>query len=270
MAMRLWVLGSGTLIPHAERGAPAFLAELGSSSLLLDCGSGTLRALARLGLPWQGLTHLLITHFHTDHVGDLAALLFAYRHGLTGPREEPLYLFGPPGLDEHLNLLSEAHGPFVLDPGFPLKSKELPAGSDWTDPGGQVRIKTWKTEHTAGSVAFRVETKSGALGYAGDTGPCPGLGPFFQGCQVLVAECSHPDGQGSDNHLTPTTLAEMAGLSTPELLVTVHVYPPLEPDDVPGLLAEAGYGGRVIAGRDGLCLEWMKEGVIARPPTGDV
>ena len=268
--MRLWVLGSGTLVPHAERGAPALFAEAGSSSLLLDCGAGTLRTLARLDLPWQAITHLLVTHFHTDHVGDLAALLFAYRHGLPEPREDPLYVIGPPGLNDHLTSLSRAHGSFVVDPGFPLVAKELPVGSNWTDPGGGVRIKTWKTEHTVDSVAYRVETRFGTLGYTGDTGRSRSLGTFFQGCQVLVAECSHSDGRGSDNHLTPTTLAELAGLSSPELLVTVHVYPPLDPDEVPDLLNGAGYVGRVLAGRDGLCLEWVEEGVIARPLSGDV
>jgi len=245
-------------------------AEVGDSSLLLDCGPGTVRTLARLELPWQGLTHLLITHFHTDHVGDLAALLFAYRHALTEPREGPLHLLGPPGLLDHLTSLSQAHGSFIMDPGFPLEVEELPAGSNWTDPGGEFWIKTWKTQHTVESVAFRVEANGGVLGYAGDTGPSRELGSFFEGCQVLVAECSHPDGQGSENHLTPRTLAEMAGLSTPDLLVTVHVYPPLDPEDVPQLLNRAGYEGQVLAGWDGLCLEWMEEGVIARSPSADV
>ena len=233
-------------------------AEAGNASLLLDCGAGTVRTLARLDLPWQALTHLLITHFHTDHVGDLAALLFAYRHGLDSTREEPMYVIGPPGLGDHLTALSRAHGSFIDDPGFPLEVKELPAGSDWTDPRGDLRIKTWKTEHTLDSVAYRVETEAGALGYAGDTGPSQSLGSFFQGCQVLVAECSHPDGQGGDNHLTPTTLAAWRGFPHPSSWLRSMSILRWNPIDVPDLLDEAGYAGRVLAGRDGLCLEWIR------------
>jgi ribonuclease BN (tRNA processing enzyme) len=270
LALRLWILGSGTLIPHPQRGAPAHLIEAGSSSILMDCGSGTLQTLARLDLPWHGITHLLISHFHTDHVGDLASLMFAFRHGLPRPREEPLYLLGPPGLHGHLEALSKAHGAHVVEPGFPLMAKELSPGSTWADPGGEIRIKASGTTHTENSIAFRVETDAGALGYSGDTGPSRELGSFFKGCQVVVAECSHPDGAGTDSHLTPETLADLARLALPRILVSVHVYPPLDPDVVPELLARAGYGGTVLAGRDGLCVEWVGGRVIARSPLEEV
>lgn len=69
---------------------------------------------------------------------------------------------------------------------------------------------------------------------------------------MLVAECSNPDGAGVKNHLTPGTLAALAKEARPGLLLTVHAYPPLDPEDVPDLLAERGYTGRVRAGRDGL------------------
>jgi ribonuclease BN (tRNA processing enzyme) len=265
--MRLWVLGSGTLIPHADRGSPAHLLEMGRSFLLLDCGSGTLRTLARLGLPWERISHLLITHFHTDHVGELPALMFAFRHGLPGPRRKALQLLGPVGLEDHLTHLSRAHGNHIRNPDFPVQVAELAPGDRWSDPSGDFQIETAKTNHTEESLAFRVDGEAGTLGYVGDTGPSPLLAPFLEGCQVVLAECSHPDGMGFDNHLTPTTLAALVGPASPELLVPVHVYPPLDPGSVPDLLAEVGYAGKVIPGWDGLCLEWEGRRVFDRTPT---
>jgi ribonuclease BN (tRNA processing enzyme) len=262
--MKLWVLGSGTLIPQAERGSPAHLLEAEGSSILLDCGSGTLRALARLDLGWEKISHLLITHFHTDHVGDLAALFFAFRHGLPEPREAPLHLLGPPGLRDHLIALSKAHGDHILEPGLLMETRELFPGSAWTDPATGLRIETCKTPHTDNSMAYRLESGEKVMGYVGDTGPSSELGSFLKGCQVVVSECSHPRGRGMDTHLTPQTLADLARNCSPELLIPVHVYPPLDPEEVPDLLAEEGYPGKVVAGRDGMCVEWVEDGLVVR------
>jgi ribonuclease BN (tRNA processing enzyme) len=267
--MKLWVLGSGTLIPHPSRGSPAHLLETAGSSFLLDCGSGALRALARLDLGWEKISHLLITHFHTDHVGDLAALLFAFRHGLPKPRRKPLHLLGPQGLEDHLVALSKAHGEHILQPGLPMETTELFPGSAWTDPATGLRIETCKTPHTHNSMAYRLESDEKVLGYVGDTGPSAELGSFLKGCQVVVTECSHPRGRGMDTHLTPQTLAEMVRISSPDLLVPVHVYPPLDPEQVPDLLAEEGYLGKVVAGKDGMCVEWLEDQLLVRlPDTG--
>jgi len=249
------VVGSGTLVPDAERGAPAHWVEIGRSSLLMDCGAGTLRTMARLGLRWGAISHLLITHFHTDHVGELASLLFALKNGLDPSREAPMTLLGPVGLSSHLEGLARAHGSYILEPGFPLAVHELPSGGAWKHPLGEFRIETLGTLHTAHSIAVRVITGDGCLGYTGDTGPDQALGPFFRGCQILLAECSHPTGKRTETHLTPEGLASLADVASPDLLVPVHCYPALDPEKVPNLLAEAGYEGRVLTGWDGLSLD---------------
>lgn len=266
MAVRLRVLGSGTLLPDPHRGGPAFWVETESSRLLMDCGPGAMRTLSRLGLPWQEATHILLSHLHTDHVADLAPLLFALRHGLDRPRRKPLYLLGPPGLLEHLGWLSRAHGPYVTDPGFPLVAEELGAGDAWSRHQGDFLVEARHTVHTENSLAFRIEAGDLALGYTGDTGPDQSLGVFLRGCQVLVAECSFPDGEGMDTHLTPTDLAVLARVAAPEVLITVHAYPPLDPHEVPDLLAEAGYAGRAVAGRDGMQVILRGSGVVIEVP----
>jgi ribonuclease BN (tRNA processing enzyme) len=255
------VVGSGTLVPDANRGAPAHWVEIGRSRLLMDCGAGTLRTMARLGLPWGTISHLLFTHFHTDHVGELASLLFALRHGLEHPRKSPIQLLGPVGLLDHMEALSRAHGSFILEPGFPLTVHEISRGGGWEEPLGDFRIETMGTRHTANSIAVRVETRDGCLGYTGDTGPDRALGLFFRGCRILLAECSNPGGEEGDNHLTPQGLAVLASEAVPEVLVSVHCYPALDPSMVPYLIAEAGYEGRVLTGWDGLALD-LTDGTV--------
>lgn len=252
--MRLRILGAGTLRPDPAKGAPGFWLEGTGVSLLTDCGSGTLRTLARLGLRWEEVSHVLLTHFHTDHVADLAPLLFALKHGVESGRSQALVILGPQGLRRHLSNLSEAHGAYVEDPGFSLEVVELSPGGPWTPDNGAFRLWSYATNHTENSLAYRVETEEGTVGFTGDTGPDPGLGAFMEGVQILVAECSHPDGKGMDTHLTPSELAAVCSKAVPDLLVNVHAYPPLDPEGVPDLLRRAGYTGRAEAGRDGMVI----------------
>jgi ribonuclease BN (tRNA processing enzyme) len=264
--MRLRVLGSGTLRPDPRRGGPAFWVEAGEARILMDCGPGSLRTLARLGLPWWEITHILLSHFHTDHVADLAPLLFAFRHGLEHPRGEPLRILGPAGLREHLQWLSMAHGGFVTDPGFPLEVEELTHGAPLSPPPGDLVVEAYPTPHTENSLAFRIEARGQVLGYTGDTGPDETLGDFLRGCGLLVAECAFPDELRMDLHLTPSDLADLAARAKPEVLITTHAYPPLKPEEVPLLLAEAGYGGAVFAARDGMLVTLGPSGVVVGDP----
>jgi ribonuclease Z len=215
------------------------------------------------------VSHLLLTHLHTDHVGELSALLFGLKHGPKPPRSEPLRILGPVGLRAHLEALSTAHGSYIREPGFQVEVTELRPGSDWAPPQGHYSVRTHPTVHTEGSLAYRIDTDQGSFGYTGDTGPAEGLGSFFRGCSVLVAECSNPDADPMDNHLTPGRLALLAGEAEPDLLLNVHAYPPLDPETVPDLLRKSGYTGRASAAEDGTEIRISREGVfLTVPETG--
>lgn len=269
--MKFWVLGSGTLLPDPHRRPSAHCLQTEDGSLvLLDCGEGALRSMARLGLPWSHLSMVVFSHLHTDHVGGLAPLLFAMRHGLETKRAERLLLLGPGGLAHHVRALSEAHGPYVLDPGFPLVVQELTPGETWEDHRVDLGVATYGTNHSPGSLALRVGSGKGLVGYTGDTGPDPELGVFLRGCQLLVAECSHRDQDRTDHHLSPESLAEIASVARPELLLTVHAYPPLDPMEVPELVAKRGYSGTVEAAVDGMMVEWSGVGLELFAPGVDL
>ncbi|PYP37288.1 MAG: MBL fold metallo-hydrolase, partial [Gemmatimonadetes bacterium] len=48
----------------------------GDLRILLDCGAGSLHRLAEFGLPWHQVTHVILTHFHPDHWGELPMLVY--------------------------------------------------------------------------------------------------------------------------------------------------------------------------------------------------
>jgi ribonuclease BN (tRNA processing enzyme) len=254
MGATLTILGSGTLLPNQHRHSAAHLVEHGSTRILLDCGSGTLHGFAKHGVRWDRLTHVLVTHYHSDHVGDLFALLFALKYGLREPRTKPLTLVGPVGFGAFLDRLLEVLGRDVLDAGFQATIVELAAGEVMRDDSAGFSLTCHSTPHTDESVAYRLDLGGAVVGYTGDTGPSEGVATFLQGCDILVSECALTDPPQWDLHLSPAGVAEIASVAKPGLLVLTHVYPPLQPEDAAAQVTSAGYGGRVLAAKDGLRL----------------
>jgi len=254
--VRLTVVGCGTVVPEADRGCSSYYLEHGDTRALLDCGPGAVQAMARLGVPWDRLSHLFITHFHPDHVGALPGLFFAYRHGIQPPRDTPLEVWGPPGTRALLRALAAALGDFLLDPGFPVSVRELVPGVEAA--AGDLRVVSHDVPHTAESIALRFSAETGAtsLVYTGDTGPAETLADFCRDADLLVAECSLPDDLVGDNHLSPSRLARLAERAGVRRLIATHVYPQFrQVSDVPGLISASGYDGSIELASEGLQVE---------------
>ena len=248
--MRLVTVGTGTVVPDPERASACHWIESGTTGILVDCGAGAVQGLARAGLAWGELRHLLVSHFHADHVGEIPALLFALRHALHPPRSRRLDVWGPRGTRRLFDALALALGSWLVKPGFPLRFHELEPG----DPTriGDLWVSAMETPHTEESLAFRFEGEATAIGYTGDTGPSDDLAHFFRGVDLLLAECSLPDDIAVDIHLSPRTLAHLAAAAGARRVVVTHVYPQLRALDVPILIEAAGYDGEIIMAHDGL------------------
>lgn len=250
--MQLTTIGSGTISLTPGRGCAAHLVEAGAVRLLLDCGPGTAVTMARLGLDWWSVTHVALTHFHLDHVADLPALVFAWRHARIPAREAPLVLLGPPGTIALLERWAAALGAWLATPGFPLVVQEVPLG-EAVALGDGVTLEARAVPHTEESVAYSIAHAGRRLVYTGDTGADATLGEWAAGCDLLLAECSLPASMAIPSHLTPAQCGALAAAAMPRRLVLTHMYPPLEGAD---LRAEIGahWAGEVVVASDGLRL----------------
>lgn len=251
--MRLTVIGCGTAVPDPERVASGYLVETASARILFDCGPGVVHGLARAHAPWARITHLALTHFHNDHIGDVPALFFALKYATRPRRTAALTWVGPPGTLEFIAALPDALGAHIRDPGFEVEVIEVEDAACVV--AGDALVHVRRTRHTESSVAFRVEADGRSAGYTGDTGPDDELAAFLRGVDVLVCECSLPEAEAKPAHLTPQSAAAFASAAAPGRLILTHTYPQLDRATLPAQVAGAGWDGPVVVAHDGLTIE---------------
>src|SRR5438309_11181460 len=224
--MELVTVGTGTVAPSASRTAACHWVSRGRLKILLDCGAGALHRLAEFGLPWQQVTHVVLSHFHPDHWGELPMLVYALKYATAPPRKEPLLILGPPGVVRLVKALAEGYGPWLLDPGFPIGILDIRDGEPFP-LDAEVNLETFPVPHTPESVALAVAAPEGRLVYTGDTGPSSKLARWAAGADLLLAECSLPAQLAMDIHLTPEQAGDLAREAGVRLLVLTDLYPPV-------------------------------------------
>jgi ribonuclease BN (tRNA processing enzyme) len=250
--MQLRTIGTGTAAPSPTRVQSATLVRVGDVQLLVDCGGGAVARMAQLGVDWQSITHLALTHFHADHTNDLANLLYAWRYGMLPPRSAPVELLGPVGTAALFERMAGAFGESLRD-AVPWQVREVESGVAVSLGSGCV-VEACKVPHTAESVAYSVTTSWGRAVISGDTGYDPAFAEWASGCQVLLLECSLPDALAIPTHLTPRQCGAVAAVASPALLALTHFYPPVEDVDIEGQVAEQ-FGGRMLRAFDGWSLD---------------
>ena len=94
--IKVTLLGTGTPPPAMNRFGPSILVEAGGQTFLFDAGRGALQRLAQLGIRWQEVDGVFLTHLHSDHVVGFPDLWLT--GWLVNPgRDRPLPVWGPRG-----------------------------------------------------------------------------------------------------------------------------------------------------------------------------
>jgi ribonuclease BN (tRNA processing enzyme) len=240
--------------PDRDRVCSGYYIEGHGLKLLLDCGPGVVHRMANLGLDWLGITHLCITHFHNDHIGDVPALFFAWKWGTHPGRKQPLTVLGPQGIKRKLAQIAAAMGDHVDQTDFEVTVDEL-LPNEKRLLGDVVHFTCAKTPHTPESLAYRIDAPDASIGYTGDTGESSDVAQFFQGVGALIMECSLPNEHAMATHLTPSSAARMATIAQPRRLAITHVYPQLDRAMLPRFLRDGGWDGNTVIVHDGMKLE---------------
>jgi len=242
--MRLTFLGTGSAMPLPDRAQTGLLLERDGRRLLVDCGAGVLHRLAATDPGYEGVSTVLLTHHHLDHVADLLPLLKA--RWLEG--SDYLEVVGPRGTKALVDDLLDTFD--YLDGRVDLQVREVGA-YDFSVAGFDVRAH--ETRHSVDGLAYRFDGDDGDLTISSDTEAFESLAAFADGSAVFVHDCSFPDDVDVSNHPTPSVLGDvLAGHDYGRVYLT-HLYPHTEGrhDEMLSAL-ESRYGGDVRFARDGL------------------
>ncbi len=146
------LLGCGGMMPLPDRRLTALLFRCGGKMLLIDCGEGTQVSVKMTGWGFKAIEAILLTHYHADHIAGLPGLLSTI--GNSG-REEPLTLFGPPGLRQVVAGLT------VIVPALPfdILLAELPPDCLSVGHVGDIHVSCMPVEHTTPCFAYCLELK---------------------------------------------------------------------------------------------------------------
>jgi len=238
--VRLTVLGSSASYADAGRACAGYLVSDGDTSVLLDCGNGTVANLASVSDP-LALSAVVITHEHIDHFADLYSLQAALRYAPSGP-VPPLPLYLPAGLLERIGAVLNDHGRGELAEAFLVH--ELVAGVPLAV--GDLTITPHMVDHVEPTFALRITNGTCTLVYTSDTAPSQPAFEVAQGADVLLAEATLPaQYAGRAPHLTAGQAGWLAHEANARVLVLTHLWPTVD-RALARAEAEAAFEGQVI------------------------
>jgi ribonuclease Z len=265
------LLGTGSPIPDPNRAGPSTLVRTGGQVFLVDCGRGVLQRAAAVGVGAAGLSALLLTHLHSDHIAELGDLLITRWISTFAPDPAPFPVIGPPGTAETVEATLKAFG---HDIGYriahhdditappPVEVHEYTQGPVWDRDGVSIRVAPTDHRPVAPTIGFRIESGSASVVLAGDTVPCAGLDELASGADALVHTVIRKDivtqipqqriKDICDYHSSVEQAAATAARAGVGTLVMTHYVPPLVAgqEDQWRALAATEFSGRIELGDD--------------------
>jgi len=206
MWLKFWGVRGSTPTPQPDNvryGGNTPCVEIRSDAgtlLILDCGTG-LRMLGKAlvkefaGRPIRG--HILISHFHWDHIQGWPFFIPLYQE----TNRFHVYSYRPP-----LAPLAETLGGQMTQPYFPVDMQAMLAAIRFTEiaEGGfqidDLNIQARLVNHPQGCLAFRVENNGKAIVYATDNEPGNPRGDravreLASRADILIYDCQYTRGQ---------------------------------------------------------------------------
>ena len=253
--IKLVLLGTGTPIARTARHGPSQIVELDGDLVLVDCGPGVLHRLLESGCDFYSLSHIVLTHLHSDHVSGLADILWAGWEGRWW--STPPLLIGPPGTRVFVDRLLSAYEEDIF-----LRSNEgamdetglrpeiIEVHDGWSSRHGNWKLTAFSVDHkpVKHAFGFRFEIEARSLVISGDTRRCDNLIENAKDAGLLVHEVAWDKGlrlaieqsTGADRarferilsyHTSSLEVGEIARLANVKHLVLSHLVGGGTPDD---------------------------------------
>lgn len=288
--LRITLIGSGVPIPDPNRFGPATLVEAGEQKLLFDAGRGATIRLWQLRIPFNKVTPLFLTHFHSDHVIGIPDLwLTGWLGGPFGRRTSPFHVIGPVGTKDLMTNLERAYSADIkirlADENYPPEGVRIVA-EEYASEGivyekDGVRVTAFEVDHgdvIKPAFGYRIDYRGRSVVISGDTRFSENVIKHGTGADVLIHEVMavRPEllqdpqvKRVMDHHTSPQEAGTVFARAKPKLAVYTHLVlrsgpnaPALSPEEILAQTRET-YGGPVEVGEDLLTVEIAEDGKIA-------
>jgi ribonuclease Z len=207
-ALRIAICGSSAPLPSASRAKPCVAVFAGGRFYIVDAGPESVENLVLWGIPLSSVGGVLLTHYHSDHIGDLGELNL---QTWAGGRRGPLTVYGGPGVERVVGGFNEA---YRLDQGYrtahhteavmpsatwPMIAKTIELDGEPTPSkdrtglvlnDGALRITAIEVDHApiSPAYAYRFDYKGRSALITGDLKYHPVLAKAARGVDVMVSE----------------------------------------------------------------------------------
>lgn len=281
--MKITCLGTGSPEPNQRRASSGYMIEIGSSTILFDCGGGVFDRLVQAGKKPSDITHLFFSHLHTDHMMDYARLA----HAAWDEGGAPLRVFGPNPILTITEKLFGKDGVYAHDliartehPGsqevWVARGGTLPR--PWPnpkvteiEPGFSVEIDGWRLSTCSvphaqpflTCMALAMEAAGKKFVYSGDAALCDELEELAGGADLLIHWCYRLTGDLTSAHIVkaspdPVEISKMANRARVKQLLLTHFRSAFDTEEinekVAGELA-ANFNGEAAIAEDLLEIE---------------
>lgn len=209
-----------------------------------------MRRLLEIGVSIFEITHICLSHFHPDHIGELASFLFALKYPAPPPQQRPLTIVAGKGFNIFFDRLKMLYGNWIVLPQDQFNVIEL----DTTGPDHHTfpsfTISSIPVAHRPESLAYRIADAAGkTVVYSGDSDVCDGLTAIAANADLMICESAFPDNHKVDGHLTPSLAGKIAQAAGVQRLVLTHFYPLCDDADIENQ-CRSTYNGKVVLAED--------------------
>jgi glyoxylase-like metal-dependent hydrolase (beta-lactamase superfamily II) len=234
----LTLLGTGTCQIEHERRASSVLLELNHTYILFDCGHGIVQRLLDVGIPHNQINHVILSHFHPDHVSDLIPLLQAGAWSRRNPRTSDLHIYGPIGVKRLIDGLFQLFSPHSFQQSaYTVMVHEVNEQTITIGPHSFEFLSL----PPAGNHGLRFRWHDHSYALTGDS--------YFHAEEIAFLE--HVDLAVIDaGHIQDSEIVDLAVASQAHTIICSHLYREI---DAKRLQVEAelrGYAGTILVGHD--------------------
>lgn len=278
---RTTVTLTGTGVPHAApgRAGAGVLVRHGGIALQFDAGRATVLRMIEAGVSPTDLTAVFVTHYHSDHVVDLADVVLTRWVQENLHKAGPLPIVVPHGsatrfvermmdaYDDDIHVRREHTANVELRMSISSFAPSYEPTTVWTSPDGSVKVQAIAVHHepVLDAVAYKVTTPDGSVVISGDTRVCDEVFTLAGDADIVVHEACRtraltenvkgtPFEKIFDYHSDSVTLGEFARRHGVKHLVLTHLIPsPRNAADMAKFESDVragGYEGRVTVGND--------------------